>query len=822
MPRIDPDTTQLAIKTFKREKILTLPKLASILGCSTRTAQTKLNLWNTYTSYNKNGKYYTLPEIPQFNHHGLWWYKDVAFSKNGNLKKTIIHLIIISPSGLTGKQLGDLLGLVPQSFLHHFRDCPGICREKHDGVYVYFANNASVYEKQVQQRRSIIHQSSIVTISVPEAILILVAIIKHHSISAQDILTLPEIKKSKIQLIAIQNFLESHGLVKKESGFKALKLLKEFVGRAIAITSVDALFSKKPTIHFYPEIHECSTCSSMLHTQKTRMKTVVTMEIGAFHAKETVLFCPYDHKTFFSELLRSLVPEGGTFGFDVIVEVGLALFVHCRNNQETMKELAAKNVFPSEREISYLGRKFIVYLALAHKESQPGLKNLIARRGGYILHIDGTCEGDSPNLFCGLDGISELVLDTIKIPSEKKDHLIPFFKRIKEQYGEPRAIVHDMGQGILAAIEDVFPSVADFICHFHFLRDIGKDLLLDEYIDLQKRLRKFKIRSLLRQKAKYLEQKINPTSQTIDEIIASFYSGVWQTTSFEHIPLITTYALIHWVFDYPSQSSGYGFPFDKPHLDFYRRMQKIYRLLGEIMDIHLRGLVKDNKPFLQVYKTCKEVVEDSQLNELAAGLEQKAEVFNKLRTAMRIALPEGKNGINDNGDNTNIKSIEEKVTAFRNGLVRDECRKTTYASMIAQLDKYWVKLFADPLLVVTPTGVRYIQPQRTNNILERFFRGEKRRGRKKSGMASLNMLLKTGIKDTPLVQNLKNSEYMEIILNGSSSLAERFSQIDAHLIHKEMEEAKNNNDMALPAIRKLVKDSELTTKISALFSHTQN
>lgn len=189
---------------------------------------------------------------------------------------------------------------------------------------------------------------------------------------------------------------------------------------------------------------------------------------------------------------------------------------------------------------------------------------------------------------------------------------------------------------------------------------------------------------------------------------------------------------------------------------------------------------------------------------------------------MRIALPEGKNGINDNGDNTNIKSIEEKVTAFRKWLVSDECRKTTYASMIAQLDKYWVKLFADPLLVVTPKGALYIQPQRTNNILERFFRGEKRRGRKKSGMASLNMLLKTVLADTPLVQNLKNSEYMEIILNGSSSLAERFSQIDAHLVQKEMEDAKNSNDMALPAIRKLIKDSELTTKISALFSHEQN
>lgn len=586
----------------------------------------------------------------------------------------------------------------------------------------------------------------------------------------------------------------------------------------IAGASAGALFPKKPTVHFYPENHECPTCGSRLHVQKTHTKTVVTMEIGAFRAKETVLFCPQDQTPFISKQLRGLVPEGATFGFDVIEEVGLALFVRCRNNQEVMQELAAKNVFVSEREISYLGRKFIIYLALAHRESQPRLRDLMARRGGYILHVDGTCEGDSPNLFCGLDGISELVLDTIKIPSEKKELLIPFFQRIKKQYGEPIALVHDMGKGIVTAVEEVFPGVADFICHFHFLRDIGKDLLLDEYTALQKRLRKLKVRPLLRQRAKYLEQKITPTSQTIEEIMASLESGAWQTTSLEHIPLITTYALIHWVFEYPRQSNGYGFPFDRPHLDFYRRLQKVHRLLGEIMDVHLRSAVKDNKPFFQVYRTFKKAVEDKRLNDLAASLERKAEVFDKLRTAMRIALPEGKNGINDNGDDADMKSIEEKVTAFKKWLVSDARRKATYASMITQLDKYWDKLFADPLPVVTPEGILHIQPQRTNNILERFFRGEKRRGRKKNGMASLSKVLKTALADTPLVQNLKNSEYMEIILNGCSSLAERFSQIDAHLVQKKMENAKNSKERILPTIKKLIRDFDLTTKISALFS----
>ena len=173
-------------------------------------------------------------------------------------------------------------------------------------------------------------------------------------------------------------------------------------------------------------------------------------------------------------------------------------------------------------------------------------------------------------------------------------------------------------------------------------------------------MRKLKVRKLLGKEQNI--HKIDPDSQTIDELMVSIESSVWQTNaSSGDIPLLTTYALIHWVFDYPHQSNGYGFPFDRPYLDFYRRLQKIHRLLAEIIDVHLSSVSKDNKPYFQVYRTFNEVVKDKRLNALAASLERKAVVFDKLRTAMRIALPEGKNGINDNGDDVDIKSIEEKV-----------------------------------------------------------------------------------------------------------------------------------------------------------------
>ena len=74
--------------------------------------------------------------------------------------------------------------------------------------------------------------------------------------------------------------------------------------------------------------------------------------------------------------------------------------------------------------------------------------------------------------------------------------------------------------------------------------------------------------------------------------------------------------------------------------------------------------------------------------------------------------------------------------------------KKTYSKMIKQIDKYWEKLFADPLVLDTAKGPITIHPQRTNNILERFFRGEKRLGRKRSGTKSLNKLLKAILSDT--------------------------------------------------------------------------
>jgi hypothetical protein len=341
--------------------------------------------------------------------------------------------------------------------------------------------------------------------------------------------------------------------------------------------------------------------------QKTWEKTLVTLDIGPFRVKQIILECPHDKSVYVGDQLRDLAPERCTFGFDVLVYVGKALFLQCRNDQEIMRELAEKNISISDRQIAFLGKKFVIYLALAHRDSHEQLKKAMALRGGYILHLDGTCEGDSPHLFTGLDEIAEIVLDNIKLPSEKADLLIPFFHQIKCQYGDPIALVHDMGRGIMMAVREVFPNVLDFICHFHFLRDIGKDLYGEEYQKVGNLLKKHKIRTKLGQKVKALEKLIDVT-ELIQDLKIIINKGQIGSSSLQQTPPISAYALIHWAFDISDQLQGYGFPFDRPHMVFYQRLKVIHSALKQIMDIQPQS--KHNRLFRGIWQLLNEVMND--------------------------------------------------------------------------------------------------------------------------------------------------------------------------------------------------------------------
>ena len=215
MPIINQKTIKNTKVLLKKIKIFTIEQIVSSLSCSIPTARLKIKQWHAYTSYNQNGRYYVLPNVPDFDQNDIWCFKGICFSKHGNLKKTIIHQVNNSTEGLSGKQLGGILKLLPQSFLHHFKSTSGIRREKYEGVYVYFSDKPEIYKKQIGLRCQTSCSSVYRQLSDQDAIIILTSIIKDYGIELENIMKLPEVRKRKLSRNAIQDFMEAHSLLKK-------------------------------------------------------------------------------------------------------------------------------------------------------------------------------------------------------------------------------------------------------------------------------------------------------------------------------------------------------------------------------------------------------------------------------------------------------------------------------------------------------------------------------------------------------------------------------------------------------------------------------
>jgi len=394
-------------------------------------------------------------------------------------------------------------------------------------------------------------------------------------------------------------------------------------------------------------------------------------------------------------------------------------------------------------------------------------------------------------------------------------HIVPFLQRIKKAYGIPLALVHDMGKGILKAVAVVFPKVPDFICHFHFLRDIGKDFLGPEYDIIHKRLSTHGIGAKLRYRAKQLKADMDRHPELIKALETAIGDASLPSDARRFLPVVNTYTLIQWALQAKSEGRGYGFPFDHPHLALAKRIRQVNSDIEHIKDIRLRGDWKDNYPYFKLHVDLKKIMKDRTLWKTVEAIEEKIIVFEKLREAMRIAPKSGGNGLNDEGKKGNIRTIEKRVKKFRACMTgrKDYPQNPAARKMIEQIDTYWKKLFADPITVQTPTGSIQIQPQRTNNILEQFFRSLKRANRRRTGNASSRRMLQTILAETPLVKNLNNPAYMKILLNGKASLEAVFAETDIDTFREAFHQAQDAPEKIPAKLKPLIAMPDFPQKL---------
>jgi hypothetical protein len=138
---------------FQKEKILDMSQLYKALETSTRmTVFRYLQKLGSLTSYTHNGKYYTLPEIAQFDADGFWYFGDIGFSSHGTLVDTLAHVISVSESGKTNSELETRFRTRVQDALRTLLSTNKIVRTKPVNHHLYVSSDPVISDQQIKKR----------------------------------------------------------------------------------------------------------------------------------------------------------------------------------------------------------------------------------------------------------------------------------------------------------------------------------------------------------------------------------------------------------------------------------------------------------------------------------------------------------------------------------------------------------------------------------------------------------------------------------------------------------------------------------------------
>ena len=530
------------------------------------------------------------------------------------------------------------------------------------------------------------------------------------------------------------------------------------------------------------------------------------MHIGHFDVHETIKICPHKEcqQIYRCTDLDSFLAPGKNFGYDVIEHIGRAVWLQSQTAKQIQTHVMLHNNLQiSESEITLLAKKFVHYVVWAQQDKLAEINQFLHKGGGYFLYFDAMHPGDgSAHLMCAVaEEISEkvnIVLGSVKLPTESTETVAAFFRELKAKYGDPLAGICDLLASNLAAFREVFPNVLLLICHFHFLRSIGKDFLEYETVRLQGFLKQYNVNERLKELLQECQQKIEANPKLIDYLR---YDEEKCRGEFHLFPtLIQAYYKIRWILAYEQELNGYGQPFDRSEYTYLQRMKKVYDSLQQ------HSFNSEELTTLKLFLSS--LFEDQDLPKHLDAISRKIEDFDHLRTIMKIAPTWGERGLNDDGEECDMPLMETELKAFVDSARVSKNPDKAYIKLRKQFQKYWKMLFSRSVDAHLPSGeIVKVYPQRTTNLMERFFRDFQRSEYKRTGMGTLSRTVQAMVAETPLMKNLECPAFLNIILNGTTNLAARFAQLDQM---ETQQEARNDKakDLLAPRLRRAISKSD--------------
>jgi predicted transcriptional regulator len=212
------DITELK-ELFKKNIVLDIDDLMKQTSSSKITVFRNLKDIGYTTSYNHNGKYYTLLETAKFDESGIFDHKGILFFRHGGIQELVIKEIKSSEKGYTAEELRNKIRTRVSNQLHQFVSKGLIIRKKYADFYVYYSIDDTTQQKQISNREkelkipSTKEESEIS--SEKKTIRILLEIIQNPKAQPYEIGKILRHEGLKISDSFIQNIFEKYDIQKK-------------------------------------------------------------------------------------------------------------------------------------------------------------------------------------------------------------------------------------------------------------------------------------------------------------------------------------------------------------------------------------------------------------------------------------------------------------------------------------------------------------------------------------------------------------------------------------------------------------------------------
>jgi len=428
--------------------------------------------------------------------------------------------------------------------------------------------------------------------------------------------------------------------------------------------------------------------------------------------------------------------------------------------------------------------------------------------------LDGTNEGGKYNHFVVREGMSGDVLYADKIVSESELAIAPILKEVNELFGEPAAVISDMSAANRKAVKAVFKDVPHRLCHFHFLKDIGKDVLQD-----------------LHQRLKY---SVKDLKNELKELRANFDSEQTRLSgdkSQKQTELCEDYtwliSMIDRINDYEKDLGGEGFPFDLTYLAFFKRCQEVYHTMMLILkDRCNSGNVDKSQRYINqalsiMGNTLQRFLE--RLNSPIRQLEKVNAIFLEMREILHPKIEKDHTPLNWGmlNDKSPLENMEKKLTELEKRAEKKakanylpNCESKAWKIIHKHLKKHGKQLNVE----ITVNGRRVLLP-RTNNLSETGFREIKRKARRTTGKKNLSRYMDDLPAQYSYIANLDNPEYVKVVF-GDKEIYDHLYSLDKTQIKKTTDRMKAQRESPKAIDYSMIRNQNYMTLLVERFANT--